>query len=161
MEQLELRMLSDIDINVSYEGYLWMSDQSQPIVINTDQALKDFEYQISKSVIYTFNPEKEATSNYINPLSSKNPFIIEGNLYCKSNNESISIKYVYEKYILKKFKVIEASKQIYSPNRMAGISGLIFSQSWKPIEDAYCDLNENEKMQVLQPAEFIFIGFSN
>lgn len=159
-EENKLTMPSDINTNNIYVGYLWMSDQSQPIVIDSDKPLKNFEYKTSRNITYTFNPEKERLENYINPLTSKNPFIIEGNLYCKLEKESISIKFASSIYILKRLIIKDTDRQIFSANRMEEINGLLFKQCWKPTKDEYCDLDENKKMQVLQPAEFAFVGFN-
>lgn len=119
-----------------YEGYLWYSDKPEPKVY----IKKELELEISEKT---------------------NPFIIEGQLFDGTN--SISIKYVDGKYIVNRYEVKEADfndvnieLKEFLPNRMKDIEKLRFLQYWKPQEekDELC-----EKMEVLQPAELVFIGF--
>lgn len=115
-----------------YVGYIWYSDQTTP-----EQFLgnEDFEIEIGDNV---------------------NPFIIEGLLY--DGNHSITIKYVDGHYIVKDYLIssfdgIEMTRQIYFSNRMDNRT-LLFNQYWREKKDDLC-----EGMNVLQPAELVFVGF--
>ena len=67
----------------TYQGYLWYSDKDQPKVLN--------------------NVDSEITLD-----ETKNPFVIEGQLF--DGKRSISIKYVDGKYIVKKYVLAELPK---------------------------------------------------
>ena len=114
-----------------YEGYLWYSNQPQPKVLNNEV----FELELSDDA---------------------NPFIVEGLLF--DGKISISIKYVDGHYITNHYKIqelenVKKEEQMYYSHRMKGRQ-LKFYQFWRPIVDELC-----EKMEVLQPAELVFIGF--
>lgn len=115
-----------------YQGYLWYSDNKEPQVLNNEV----FELEIANST---------------------NPFIIEGQLY--DGKKNISIKYVGGKYLFNTYNLDdidgEMQKQIFYSHRMAGRK-LYFKQYWKPVNDEQC-----EGMQVLQPAELVFVGFND
>lgn len=154
--------LSAIDLSCSYEGYLWMSDRSSPIVVNAGQSLGKIEYEIHP-VLYVFGTDSQPDENKLNPLKSENPFIIEGYLFDAKNNISISIKHVDGKYMVKALDLSTlpelCEEQVFLSYRMEAIKKLIFKQVWREEKDEYCDWEGNEKMQVLQPAEFVFVGF--
>jgi CRISPR type III-associated protein (TIGR04423 family) len=105
-------------------------------------------------------------------INSVNPFIIEGQL--SDGKTSISIKYVDGNYIVKKYALsdmedIEKKEIYYLPNRMKELDNkslkLCFNQYWRPKADKYCAGNIDNPdsvdngMQVLQPAELVFVGF--
>lgn len=115
-----------------YQGYLWYSDKKEPQVLNNEV----FELEIA---------------------DSSNPFVIEGQLF--DGKKSISIKYVDGKYIVNTYDLdaldgVMQEQKFYS-HRMDG-KQLKFRQIWKEQPDELC-----EGMQVLQPAELIFVGFNN
>ena len=123
----------------NYEGYLWYSDKQEPEVLMH-------------------------TTLEMNLDSMANPFIVEAQLYNKEARISYSIKYVDGKYLAYRYddvapeapwataeQVIES--QTYCSNRMGNLE-LVFLQSWRTQPDALC-----EGMQVLQPAEQVFVGF--
>ncbi len=116
----------------TYQGYLWYSDEKQPQVFDN----KAFELEIADAA---------------------NPFIIEGQLY--DGKKSVSIKYVDGKYTVKSYETDrlegEAQEQVFHSHRMDG-KRLKFKQFWKEQPDGLC-----EDMQVLQPAELVFVGFDN
>lgn len=127
-----------------YDGYYWMSDSKKPEVL-ANAYIPDI---LSK------------------PDASKNPFVIEAQLYDKDNKISYSLKYVDGKYILKKYILANQStgneskkdnscytRKQYFANRMPG-KKLIFRQYWRDTEDTLCG-----GMPVLQPAELVFVGF--
>lgn len=122
-------------IEGNFQGYIWWSDKSKPEVFLDKE----------------FNEELD---------ESKNPFIVEGQLFDKESLKSYSIKYVDGKYILneyivKKEELKSEDIQLYLPNRMDEVKELKFLQRWEEKEDPLC-----EGMSVLQPAEFIFVGFN-
>lgn len=118
-----------------YEGYLWMSDATYPLIIDEE------EYEIE-----------------LNDLG--NPFIIEGFLFNRNKNESISIKYVDGAYLTQTYDLNKIASDTvkeeikFVPNRMPKIKALKFIQYWRPSPDEFC-----ENMEVLQAKELIFVGF--
>ena len=128
--------IKDINFEALYEGYIWMSDKSEPTVyINkkVDQSLFD----------------------------SANPFVIEAQLYDGDNGLSYSMKFVDGELNIYRFEVKDTdfnSKENkgmkFIPNRMDKVSKLKFLQYWTPQSDEFC-----EKMEVLQPSVFVFVGF--
>ena len=66
--------------NARYQGYLWYSDQRQP------------EVYLGKTSVAELILDE-----------SKNPFIIEGNLYDAERQLSISIRFVDGKYIVTRY----------------------------------------------------------
>ena len=127
--------LQEID-KLPYTGYLWHSDQENPVKVTKDQTV-DF----SKVDI--------------------NPFIIEGNLFNEQEQISISIRHDGTKPIitradLKKAKAlgIELKKQNFIAHRIEGVEKLQFTQAWKAEKDEFCN-----DLEVLKPAWSVFTGF--
>ncbi len=126
-----------------YDGYYWMSDSNKPEV---------FENCSLPSILTDLD-------------ASKNPFIIEAQLYNKADKKSYSLKYVDGRYILRNFDLASRgngnistndscfTRKQYFANRMPE-KKLIFRQYWEEKEDPLC-----EGMPVLQPAEMVFVGF--
>ena len=118
-----------------YEGYLWMSDESEPIVLHNE-------------------PLNIALDN------NKNPFCIEGFLLDKTNRKSISIKFIDGEYLIYEYDISDikdtADCILYLPNRMKdkGVQRLRFFQDWIAEPDLF-----SERMEVLKPAGLIFLGF--
>lgn len=118
---------------LTYEGYLWMSDQEEPR-------------------IYVNQPiEIPATTN---------PFIVEGQLYNQEKGLSYSIKYVDGQYIVQEFIVTEEDlknsyneQKEYLANRMDE-KWLKFLRYWEKKKDANC-----MGMPVLTQTKNVFIGF--
>ena len=127
--------LTEIDPSQNYEGYLWWSDATSPEMYQNQQ-------------LPTWPEEKS------------NPFIIEGQLYDDNDEKSYSIRfvdgeYVVHRYNLNELKGLEYIKKEYLPNRFSGgIKTLCFKDFWQPQQDKLC-----EGMDVLQPAETVFVGF--
>jgi CRISPR type III-associated protein (TIGR04423 family) len=115
-----------------YQGYLWYSDNKEPQVLNNEV----FELEIADNA---------------------NPFVIEGQLF--DGQKSISIKYVDGKYIVNTYDLNTLDgvmqEQTFHSHRMEG-KLLKFIQIWKNQSDELC-----EGMQVLQPAELVFVGFND
>ncbi len=128
--------LIDIPINARYEGYLWWSNSQEPM-----------SYQNESVPIW--------------PTEKDNPFIVEGNLFDKSNHLSYSIRFVDGKYIVNRFDLNELKDtefifKSYLPNRFpSAIKKLCFKEFWRSVPDEFC-----EGMPVLKPAENVFIGFN-
>ena len=123
-----------------YDGYLWYSDKSKPDVLKGKPFSKD---SLDKS---------------------DNPFVIEGQLWCKENGESISIKYVDGEYIIKstfvpkedlnKEKSDLFTKKRYIPHHISGVEKLVFLQYWRKETDEECN-----SFETLLPDNLVFIGF--
>lgn len=125
--------IDEISRATSYEGYLWLSDSKEPIILDGKKEIGDV---FPKSV---------------------NPFIIEGYLYDNANH-SYSIKYVDGTAIVIQFTITEEDwydndvKEYYA-NRM-GDTILRFLDVWSAEKDPLC-----LGMEVLQPQAKVFIGF--
>lgn len=117
------------------EGYLWWSDQQIPRVYqdeSLDICLDD----------------------------SKNPFVVEGQLYDKECLKSYSIKYVDGQYFVNIYKVDEQDfvnpdneQKTFLSNRMDG-RWLKFLRYWEEKEDENC-----MGMPVLTFTKNVFVGF--
>lgn len=133
--------LKEIPLNKSYEGYLWWSDHDAPDV-------------------YFDQPLESLTNKPIWPLESNNPFIIEGNLWCKAEQTSYLIRFIDGQYFAYRFvmETMFPNEQItehcYLPNRMPLVEKLLFKEVWLAQEDALC-----EGFEVLKPTYIAFVGF--
>lgn len=129
------KKLTEIDPEQKYEGYLWWSDRPTPTVLNNE-------------------PIKELPEG-------NNPFIVEGQLFDKVHDKSWSIRFVDGNYYIMRFDLndlngLECIPKNYLPNRFPdSIKKLCFREFWRPQKDYLC-----EGMQVLQPAETVFVGFN-
>ena len=117
------------------EGYIWWSDQQTPKVY-------------SNSPLDTCLDE------------TKNPFIVEGQLYDKDNQKSYSIKYIDGQYLVHEYQVEEQDfanpdneQKCYLSNRMDG-RWLKFLRYWEEIKDENC-----MAMHVLTFTKNVFVGF--
>ena len=127
--------------SLTYEGYLWMSDQEDPTVYENDSVTL--------------------------PIEGANPFVVEGQLYNRTEGLSYSIKYVDGQYIVLEYKVTEADVKnpdnqvkTYLSNRM-GDKKLQFLRYWDevPDEDNYTDNDNPNGLPVLTQTKNVFIGF--
>lgn len=125
---------------LTYEGYLWMSDQENPNVY-------------------------ENTSVELPAEGSK--FVVEGQLFNKTEGLSYSIKYVDGQYIVQEYEVTEADLKnpdnqvkTYLSNRM-GDKKLQFLRYWEEVldEDNYKDTANPNGLPVLTQTKNVFIGF--
>jgi CRISPR type III-associated protein (TIGR04423 family) len=116
-----------------YQGYIWYSNENKPRVFDGNEL---FELELK---------------------DGENPFVTEG--FLCDGNMSISIKYIDGHYIVKQFNLAELPQDYqeceYQSNKMNG-RWLQFRQYWRPCPDGYC-----LDMDVLQPSEFVFIGFND
>lgn len=117
------------------EGYLWWSDQQEP------QVYADVELDISLD-------------------ATKNPFVVEGQLYDKKEHTSYSVKYIDGQYHINIYKVEDADftnpnneTKNYLSNRM-GDHWLKFLRYWEEKEDENC-----MNMPVLTFTKNVFVGF--
>ncbi len=121
-----------------YEGYLWLSDQSKPEVLNGD------------------HPKSIALAD------GENPFVVEGLLWDSETGTSISIRYVDSRYFVANHEVCPkdlAGSETYTPvsylpHRIPGVKGLKFVRHWEKTQDPLC-----EGMDTLQLKANIFVGF--
>ncbi len=121
--------------DLSYEGYIWMSDEPKPWKIE------------SKSEI---------------PGGTQNPFIVEG--YLKSTDGTVSISLVsmngalkIHQFNLKQIETLPIDRKTnysYLTHKYDG-SKIKFITVWLPEEDKLC-----EGMEVLQPKIRVFNGFA-
>lgn len=143
---MEVKDLDIIEIpqDEKYQGYLWPSDQTEPIVCGGSKTLND-------EISYFYKGNKI-------PDFKGNPFIIEGFLFNAKGKSSITIKYAGGKYLVKEysdFAVDNDNVRKYHSNRMDNRI-LKFMQNWTSVpDDNCCGFN------VLQPAELVFVGFDN
>lgn len=112
------------------QGYIWMSDQSMPEVIDCPF---------------------EGLS-----LTVKNPFITEAYLFDRTKKVSYSIRFIDGQYVVsaietRLFKNATHHKFFASWDEKVI---LLFENEWTPIEDPLC-----ENMEVFTAAEFAFVGF--
>lgn len=130
-----------------YEGYVWYSDQTQPMTLIGEK----------------WSDELDAT---------KNPFIVEAQLYDKERKVSYSVKYVDGRYVAHRWDNVsremendEYSHCSFFANRVGkdkGETGLTlhFVRHWAEENDSMCAISEcKDGMPVLQPKELIFVGF--
>jgi CRISPR type III-associated protein (TIGR04423 family) len=118
-----------------FQGYIWKSNETKPEILDNND--KRIELNIS------------------------NPFIVEAQLYDSTTMKSYAIKFIDGKYKDKLYDIAELDNKDgiefeineFLSNNM-GNRLLCFRQYWAPLEDKLC-----EDMKVLNPAEFVFIGF--
>lgn len=118
-----------------YEGYVWMSDSSEPSVVFPDN-----EWGMTFS-------------------DTDNPFVIEGNLWNATERVSVMIKYVDGKHIVRCTVVTDedvknVTRKEMIPHRIDGVDNILFLQFWTEVEDPLC-----ENMVSLQPGKLVFVGF--
>jgi CRISPR type III-associated protein (TIGR04423 family) len=121
--------------DLAYDGYVWMSDASKPIVLNGDK------FDFSNIQI--------------------NPFVIEALLFNKEKNISIHIQhtghYQISEYDLTALEnegaVLE--EKAYLPHRLTEVSKVNFQQVWMEEPDNLC-----ENMPVLKLKAIVFCGFN-
>jgi CRISPR type III-associated protein (TIGR04423 family) len=120
-----------------YTGYIWLSDQSRPEILD----ISKFDFT----------------------KIGKNPFIVEAYLYAEKKNISIAIKKYDDKYYisqvdLNKIDTIngQIKKHTYIADESLGpkIKKLSFKEYWQPKTDELC-----ENMKVLKPTWIAFTGF--
>ena len=121
-----------------YTGYLWYSDQQQPEVYNNEETAFTFDEQ-------------------------RNPFVIEG--YLTDGQTSYSIKYIGGKYHINEYTLSHLENVVYDDiviytHRMENVQKMKFHHYWRPQLDPLCSNGiDEEGMNVLTPAELVFIGF--
>ena len=124
--------LSEIK-NRTYSGYIWMSDEKEPMVLNNE------EFDFSTIGV--------------------NPFIIEALLYCETENVSLIIRHT-GKYHINEVDMNNLPKDAelvdmeYLPHRLKGIEKVCFKQLWIPEKDENC-----EGFPVLEMKAIVFTGF--
>ena len=106
--------------NLAWEGYIWLSDKTEPTVLHKD----------------TFN---------FNSLS-KTSFVVEALLYHSDSQESIHVQYTgayqISGYNLKAIASSDAELKdcSYLPHRLGeGVKAVQFKQVWEDENDALCN----------------------
>jgi CRISPR type III-associated protein (TIGR04423 family) len=130
--------INEIDLTASYQGYIWLSDASKPIVLDNGKL-------------------KDTDKKYFS--EGQNPFIIEGQLFDEKNKRSFSIKNVEGRMIVVKYEGdTDEEPQKFVPNSRMGLGDrkLKFLQKWEAEPNADC-----ENMDVLVPAGLVFLGFTD
>ena len=144
--------LTQIPKDNEYEGYLWMSDSEKPTVLKNEK-LESLKLVIRDS-------SRTITFNEISNTS--NPFIVEGQLYCKPESLSYSIKYVDGKHLVIEYDLKNApagfDEKRFIPNRMDDVSRLKFQLYWK-VEPDETGESLCEGMGTYVPAAYVFVGF--
>ena len=117
------------------EGYLWWSDQEEPEIYD------------GKAIDICLD-------------ETKNPFVVEGQLYDKERMGSYSIKYVDGRYLINNYKVEtddlmnkDNEPKKFLSNRMGG-RWLKFLRYWEEKKDENC-----MNMPVLTFTKNVFVGF--
>ncbi len=119
-----------------YQGYIWYSNENTARVFDDD---KEFD---------------------LNLVDGENPFVVEGFLF--DGRKSISIKFVDGQYVVLQYDVANLPKDDTSVVKKTfqlndkRDKKMLFHQIWCAEKDALCD-----GMEVLQPAEFVFMGFTD
>lgn len=130
----------EINKQAKYDGYIWMSDKTQPQVLNGEG------YDV------------------LSLVDGANPFVIEGQLWNAAERVSISIRNIDGKYIIKTHQVADSdlvkgndhvTLEEYIPH-FAGTKKLYFLRYWEAREDEFC-----EHFKALVPAKLVFIGFNH
>ena len=128
--------------NLEYEGYIWFSDKDNPEI---------------------FDNVKVKETKFLKEIEL-NPFIVEGNLYSKDKNISISIKHFDCGYVISEVKwdiisdASESELKEYLANpvfKEFDIKKLKFRELWSEEPDELC-----EYLPVLVPTCVGFIGFN-
>ena len=140
MEQLKYRTqyktLAEIPLR-NYVGYVWYSNESKPTLL----------------------PEEIEKVDFFTSL--ENPFIIEGLLWCESEQKSIMIrhtgKYFIYEYDLELIPNEYLVPKAYLPHRLGDeVKNVRFKQLWLPEKDPLC-----EDMEVMTMKALIFTGFNS
>ena len=127
----------EINKQAKYEGYIWLSDQTQPrVLIGEEFDIKDLKDGI-------------------------NPFVIEGQLWNVADRISISIRYADGKHVITVNQVANEDQQgssTVTPERyishIKGVGRLCFLRYWKAEADELC-----EGFEALRPEKLVFVGF--
>ena len=132
MEDNYKTLASLSDIKGEFEGYIWMSDETKARIIK---------------------------GQFVSPKDI-NPFIVEGYLYSKSENRSISIRHTDKGYHIGEIDLnnlsnIQTSEECIKSHRIDSNPALKFKQAWLAQEDPNC-----AGMEVLKPIWKAFVGFN-
>lgn len=116
----------------NYTGYIWYSDAKKPQLFYGTESEFSFD-------------------------DTKNPFVVEG--WLTDNITSYQIKYVDGKHEIFSYDMAELKLLKHEGHKFMPVfkdfKKMHFNQYWRPVADDMC-----EGMQVLQPAEFVFVGFT-
>ncbi len=125
--------LNEIPLGSDYSGYVWLSDQPEPVV-----------YYPGK-ILTGWLPEDD------------NPFIIEGRLFNEKEDVSYAINFYDGEYYVFRYSMcgtqLEFDEKEYLPNRMKDVEYLIYRHFWLEQNDGLC-----AGMNVLVPFVTVFYG---
>lgn len=136
MEEFSIKDIEQLSFK-EYVGYLWWSDQEKPEIIDGNA------------------PQGKLAEG-------TNPFVVEGQLYNKTEDVSYSIKYVDGKHVVRKYTGMKEDMnnknhevKEYLSNRMDG-KWLKFLRYWEDVPSTGETSNE---WPVLTQTKNVFIGF--
>jgi CRISPR type III-associated protein (TIGR04423 family) len=161
--------ITEIPKDIAYEGYLWLSDSTTPIVVTkhiTSPVIANEVKQSHNDIPVIANEVKQSHKQEIASClamtnDNSNPFIVEGHLYAPKEQLSYSIRYtdgrhIVIEYDLNKDVPKDIDEKSFIAHRLPGVSKLKFHQYWKEQKDALC-----EGMTTLVPADYVFVGFED
>lgn len=126
----------NIDKNMKYEGYLWLSDERSPRLLLEEEIGSELLPYLEGGVI--------------------NPFVQEGWLYSRSEGVSYALRQMDGALRIYRFEVppFDGEDEVsYLSNRM-GELWLRFRQVWEEVPDPLCC-----DMGVKRLKELVFVGF--
>ena len=137
MKRTQIISVSDFPSDIDFEGYLWFSDQSRPLVLRGEEVPGDIFNKIL-------------------------PFVIEGNLWSEERKLSIKIQNVDGQYLITSFDLNHSEEDFhldekkYLTHRLDGIREYRVVEAWEEKQDEYM-----ENMKTLVPSWTAFKGFIN
>ena len=121
-----------------YEGYLWYSDEERPVFISDSRPFK-----------------KEDLSGH--------PFVVEGALFSKDKNISITIRNLDGKYLIHQFDLNDITPETYQTIDHEWFVAKDQARKAQMVEVWQLEEDEHElcaKMPSFRPAFWIFKGFT-
>ena len=126
--------ITDIPLK-EYEGYLWFSDQKRPSYITSSKPFRKEDL-------------------------TKHPFVVEGALYSKEDNLSISIRSIDGRYLIHQFDLSALQNNRYRQIEQEWFVSkdsqrkVKMAEIWELTSDKLC-----EDMETYRPAFKVFMGF--
>ncbi|MFC2759873.1 TIGR04423 family type III CRISPR-associated protein [Hallella multisaccharivorax] len=133
--------IKDIPAQEKYEGYLWMSDSTEPVVLDREPLPED-------------------------KISSPNPFVVEAELYDGANLCSFSVHHAGNEIICNRFQLTlddrtsgHNEERVFKSHHFKDHLELHFIDCWEPQSDELCQPEGEDPMDVLRFTRRIFVGF--
>jgi CRISPR type III-associated protein (TIGR04423 family) len=125
--------IADIDFSLSYQGYLWYSNERTPRLFDNEPV----------------------TASMLSSL----PFVMEGMLYAEAEQVSLSIRTINGQYLIHRTDLsnlsgVSTSETIYMTHRTPGFSGYKMKVGMKPVVSTLL-----AGLEADQPAWTAFTGF--